>query len=129
MARSQSPNSGNSQFFIMFDDGHFLNGQYTVWGRVTKGMEHVDAITRGEPPCEARPDGRGPRGGRRMIRRGFLALVVAAGLATGGAGAGRGHVLVIEVDGSVQGTIEIELQPGRAAARGADQGAGAGRGL
>jgi peptidylprolyl isomerase len=50
MARSQNPNSGNSQFFIMFDDGHFLNGQYTVWGRVTGGMEHVDAITRGEPP-------------------------------------------------------------------------------
>jgi peptidylprolyl isomerase len=50
MARSQSPNSGNSQFFIMFKDGHFLNGQYTVWGRVAKGMEHVDAITRGEPP-------------------------------------------------------------------------------
>jgi peptidylprolyl isomerase len=38
----------------MFKDGHFLNGQYTVWGRVTKGMEHVDAITRGEPP--AAPD-------------------------------------------------------------------------
>ena len=54
MARSQNPNSGNSQFFIMFKDGHFLNGQYTVWGRVTKGMEHVDAITRGEPP--AAPD-------------------------------------------------------------------------
>ena len=50
MARSQNPNSGNSQFFIMFKDGHFLNGQYTVWGRVTKGMAHVDAITRGEPP-------------------------------------------------------------------------------
>ena len=54
MARSQNPNSGNSQFFIMFGDGHFLNGQYTVWGRVTKGMEHVDSITRGEPP--AAPD-------------------------------------------------------------------------
>ena len=54
MARSQSPNSGNSQFFIMFKDGHVLNGQYTVWGRVAKGMEHVDAITRGEPP--ATPD-------------------------------------------------------------------------
>ena len=53
-ARSQNPNSANSQFFIMFKDGHFLNGQYTVWGRVTKGMEHVDAITRGEPP--ATPD-------------------------------------------------------------------------
>lgn len=50
MARSQNPNSGNSQFFIMFQDGHFLNGQYTVWGRVVSGMEHVDAITRGEPP-------------------------------------------------------------------------------
>jgi len=50
MARSQNPNSANSQFFIMFKDGHFLNGQYTVWGRVTKGMEHVDSITRGEPP-------------------------------------------------------------------------------
>jgi peptidylprolyl isomerase len=50
MARSQNPNSGNSQFFIMFGDGHFLNGQYTVWGRVAAGMEHVDAITRGEPP-------------------------------------------------------------------------------
>jgi cyclophilin family peptidyl-prolyl cis-trans isomerase len=58
MARSQNPNSANSQFFIMFQDGHFLNGQYTVWGRVTEGMEHVDAITRGEPP--ASPD--------RMIR-------------------------------------------------------------
>jgi cyclophilin family peptidyl-prolyl cis-trans isomerase len=50
MARSQNPDSGNSQFFIMFRDGHFLNGQYTVWGRVISGMEHVDAITRGEPP-------------------------------------------------------------------------------
>ena len=54
MARSQNPNSGNSQFFIMFDDGHFLNGQYTVFGRVTKGMEFVDNIQRGEPP--ANPD-------------------------------------------------------------------------
>ena len=52
MARSQNPNSGNSQFFIMFGDGHFLNGQYTVWGRVISGMEHVDGIKRGEPPAE-----------------------------------------------------------------------------
>jgi peptidylprolyl isomerase len=52
MARSQSPNSGNSQFFIMFKEGHFLNGQYTVWGRVLSGMEHVDAIPRGEPPSK-----------------------------------------------------------------------------
>jgi len=50
MARAQSPDSGDSQFFIMFDDGAFLNGKYTVWGQVTSGMEHVDAITRGEPP-------------------------------------------------------------------------------
>ena len=49
-ARSSNPNSANSQFFINFKDNHFLNGQYTVYGRVIDGMEHVDAITRGEPP-------------------------------------------------------------------------------
>jgi len=48
MARSQDPDSANSQFFIMFDDGPFLNGQYTVVGRVTGGMDVVDAIKRGE---------------------------------------------------------------------------------
>jgi peptidylprolyl isomerase len=48
MARSQDPNSANSQFFIMFDEGYFLNGQYTVVGQVTQGMEVVDAIKRGE---------------------------------------------------------------------------------
>ncbi len=53
-ARSANPNSANSQFFISFSDNHFLNGQYTVYGRVISGMEHVDAITRGEPP--ANPD-------------------------------------------------------------------------
>ena len=53
-ARSPDPNSANSQFFINFSDNHFLNGQYTVYGRVIEGMEHVDAITRGEPP--ANPD-------------------------------------------------------------------------
>ena len=53
-ARSQNPNSANSQFFINFKDNHFLNGQYTVYGRVIEGMEHVDKITRGEPP--ASPD-------------------------------------------------------------------------
>ena len=47
MARSQDPNSANSQFFIMFDQGYFLNGQYTVIGRVTDGMDVVDAIKRG----------------------------------------------------------------------------------
>ncbi len=51
-ARSQNPNSANSQFFINFSDNHFLNGQYTVYGRVVQGMEHVDAITRGEPPAD-----------------------------------------------------------------------------
>jgi peptidylprolyl isomerase len=49
-ARSQNPNSANSQFFINFKDNHFLNGQYTVYGRVISGMEHVDNIARGEPP-------------------------------------------------------------------------------
>ncbi len=53
-ARSQNPDSANSQFFINFKDNHFLNGQYTVYGRVIEGMEHVDAIVRGEPP--ASPD-------------------------------------------------------------------------
>ncbi|KIN66320.1 Peptidyl-prolyl cis-trans isomerase [Sulfitobacter noctilucicola] len=47
MARSQNPNSANSQFFIMFDEGHFLNGQYTVVGRVTEGQDIVDAIKLG----------------------------------------------------------------------------------
>lgn len=49
MARSQSPNSANSQFFIVFDDARFLDKQYTVWGKVVEGMEHVDQIKRGEP--------------------------------------------------------------------------------
>ena len=49
-ARSQNPNSANSQFFINFKDNSFLNGQYTVYGRVISGMEFVDKITRGEPP-------------------------------------------------------------------------------
>ncbi|UOA26879.1 peptidylprolyl isomerase [Pseudosulfitobacter sp. DSM 107133] len=53
-ARSANPNSANSQFFINFKDNDFLNGQYTVYGQVISGMEHVDAITRGEPP--AQPD-------------------------------------------------------------------------
>ena len=53
-ARSSNPNSANSQFFINFKDNDFLNGQYTVYGRVISGMEHVDKIVRGEPP--ASPD-------------------------------------------------------------------------
>ena len=51
-ARSANPDSANSQFFINFSDNHFLNGQYTVYGRVVSGMEHVDSIVRGEPPAE-----------------------------------------------------------------------------
>lgn len=50
MARSQDPNSGDSQFFICFAPAHFLNGQYTVWGEVTEGMDFVDSIKKGEPP-------------------------------------------------------------------------------
>ncbi len=53
-ARSSNPNSANSQFFINFKDNHFLNRQYTVYGRVLSGMEFVDGITKGEPP--ANPD-------------------------------------------------------------------------
>ncbi|MBI4273116.1 MAG: peptidylprolyl isomerase [Rhizobiales bacterium] len=49
MARAQNPDSGDSQFFICFDDAPFLNGQYTVWGAVTSGMDNVDKIKRGEP--------------------------------------------------------------------------------
>ena len=49
MARATDPNSADSQFFICFDDAPFLNGQYTVWGQVVEGMEHVDRIKRGEP--------------------------------------------------------------------------------
>lgn len=70
-ARSSNPDSANSQFFINFGDNHFLNGQYTVYGRVIGGMEHVDAITRGEPPAD--PD--------RMLR-----VRVAADLAEAGNG-------------------------------------------
>src|SRR5918993_6130343 len=50
MARSSNPDSANSQFFICFDDARFLDNQYTVWGEVTEGMEHVDALPEGEPP-------------------------------------------------------------------------------
>jgi peptidylprolyl isomerase len=52
MARSQNPNSANSQFFICFDDAGFLDNQYTLWGQVESGMEHVDALPVGEPPRE-----------------------------------------------------------------------------
>ncbi len=54
MARSSSPNSANSQFFIMFAKGYFLNGKYTAWGKVTSGMACIDKVNKGEPP--ANPD-------------------------------------------------------------------------
>ena len=52
MARAADPNSGDSQFFICFDDARFLDNQYTVWGEVIEGMENVDALPKGEPPRE-----------------------------------------------------------------------------
>jgi peptidylprolyl isomerase len=58
MARTSNPNSANSQFFIMFEEGSFLNSQYTVVGEVVQGMDVVDKLKRGEPPSE--PD--------RMVR-------------------------------------------------------------
>jgi peptidylprolyl isomerase len=54
MARAQNPDSADSQFFICFAESPWLNGQYTVWGKVTEGMEHIDRIKRGEPV--ANPD-------------------------------------------------------------------------
>jgi len=51
MARTPDPNSANSQFFICTDDATFLDRQYTVWGNVVEGMEHVDALPKGEPPA------------------------------------------------------------------------------
>ncbi len=52
MARTPDPDSANSQFFICFDEARFLDGQYTVWGEVESGMEHVDALPTGEPPAK-----------------------------------------------------------------------------
>ena len=50
MARTNQPNTANSQFFICLDNANFLDGQYTVWGEVTSGMDAVDALPKGEPP-------------------------------------------------------------------------------
>ena len=52
MARTANPDSANSQFFICFDEARFLDRQYTVWGQVESGMEHVDNLPKGEPPRE-----------------------------------------------------------------------------
>lgn len=55
MARTNDPNSASDQFFICFGDARFLDRQYTVWGKVIYGMEHVHRINRGEPPAEPTP--------------------------------------------------------------------------
>lgn len=52
MARTQDPHSADCQFFICLDNVNYLDGQYTVWGRVTEGIEHVDALPKGEPPAQ-----------------------------------------------------------------------------
>ena len=52
MARTNYPHSANSQFFICFEESEHLDGQYTVWGVVTEGMEHIDALPKGEPPSK-----------------------------------------------------------------------------
>ena len=74
MARAASPDSGDSQFFICFDDASFLNGQYTVWGKVTEGMENVDKIKRGEPVAiPTRSSRRGWLPTRlELVRRGLI---------------------------------------------------------
>ena len=69
MARAQNPDSGDSQFFICFDDASFLDGQYTVWGKVTEGMENVDKIKRGEPVTRSRQDHQGARWRRMRAER------------------------------------------------------------
>ena len=67
MARAQNPDSGDSQFFICFDDARFLDNQYTVWGKVIDGMENVDKIKRGEPVQQPRQDRQGDDGGVASI--------------------------------------------------------------
>ncbi len=99
-ARSSNPNSANSQFFINFKDNHFLNRQYTVYGRVISGMDHVDAITRGEPPMN--PDRMIKVNGPPMLRN--LTILVALA-ATPALSAG----LEIVVAGEANGTITIDL--------------------
>ena len=63
----RDPNSGDSQFFICFDDATFLDSQYTAWGKVIEGMENVDKIKRGEPVNATRQDHQGDDGGRREL--------------------------------------------------------------
>jgi peptidylprolyl isomerase len=82
MARSQNPNSANSQFFICFDDARFLDNQYTVWGEVTSGMEHVDALPKGEPPKTPGQDRQGDRLGSLTAKGGRSRPGVQAGFAS-----------------------------------------------
>ena len=70
MARSQNPNSANSQFFIVTQDSPFLDNQYTVWGEVESGMEHVDALPEGEPPREPGQDRQGDASKGRLNEEG-----------------------------------------------------------
>ncbi len=67
MARSGNPNSANSQFFICFGDANFLDKQYTVWGKVTSGMEHVDASEARRAGARSRPDREDAGRGRRQV--------------------------------------------------------------
>ena len=67
MARSANPDSGDSQFFICFDEAPWLNGQYTVWGAVTEGMDNVDKIKRGEPVEQSRQDRESADGRRQAV--------------------------------------------------------------
>ena len=83
MARTSNPNSANSQFFIMFDEGSFLNGQYTVVGEVVAGMDVVDKLKRGEPP--SKPDPMAPRcrwpptWWNKFMRASRIAIVIVCG--------------------------------------------------
>ena len=73
MARSQSPDSGNSQFFICFEESPWLDGQYTVWGQVVEGMDNVDKIKRGEPVSD--PDRIVPPAWRMPHKRALCLMV------------------------------------------------------
>jgi len=92
MARAASPDSGDSQFFICFDDASFLNKQYTVWGKVTEGMENVDKIKRGEPVKNPEQDHQGAHGrGRGLIVRVSLVARRVRGTRLASRGEGASH--------------------------------------
>ena len=101
MARSSSPDSANSQFFICFTDAGFLDGQYTVWGEVESGMEHVDALPTGEPVAQSGQDRQSDRrltnavtlitGASAGLGADFARQCVGAGRAAGAGGAAQGR--------------------------------------